>query len=216
MRTPRLPAFDWTDAPADLNGLVRFTERQNLVSARVPSHFKRNLQLETKGTTMQATHKHWNKFTLSWASNDSFYRKTQSQKSNDTSTTASFQCASAVFTWYSILFVYFTFEFFSTVRFLFPPVLLLSFRCVISFCCRPTWYPAGIRFSRDSMMLTCWFVSNLLPPCVWAITRRPGSSSIHSHARRYSQRRNFHPSAAISHIRFQFLTVSYTSENSSR
>jgi len=39
MRTPRLPAVDWTDAPADLNGLVRFVERRNLVSARVPSHF---------------------------------------------------------------------------------------------------------------------------------------------------------------------------------
>jgi len=40
MRTPRLPAVDWTDAPADLNGLVRFGERRNLVSARVPSYFK--------------------------------------------------------------------------------------------------------------------------------------------------------------------------------
>jgi len=39
IRTPRLPVVDWTDAPADLNGLVRFTERRNLVSARVPSHF---------------------------------------------------------------------------------------------------------------------------------------------------------------------------------
>jgi hypothetical protein len=29
--------------PADLNGLVRFAERRNLVSARVPSHFKRIL-----------------------------------------------------------------------------------------------------------------------------------------------------------------------------
>jgi hypothetical protein len=29
--------------PADLNGLVRFAERRNLVSARVPSHFKRSL-----------------------------------------------------------------------------------------------------------------------------------------------------------------------------
>jgi len=38
MRTPRLPAVDWTDAPADLNGLVRFAERRNLLSARVPSH----------------------------------------------------------------------------------------------------------------------------------------------------------------------------------
>jgi hypothetical protein len=43
MHTPRLPVVDWTDAPADLNGLVRFGERQNLVSARVPSHFKRSL-----------------------------------------------------------------------------------------------------------------------------------------------------------------------------
>ena len=37
MRTPQLPAVDWTDAPTDLNGLVRFGERRNLVSARVPS-----------------------------------------------------------------------------------------------------------------------------------------------------------------------------------
>jgi hypothetical protein len=43
MRTPRLPVVDWTDAPADLNGLVRFAERRNLFSARVPSHFKRSL-----------------------------------------------------------------------------------------------------------------------------------------------------------------------------
>jgi len=39
MRTTRLPVVDWTDTRADLNGLVRFAERQNLVSARVPSHF---------------------------------------------------------------------------------------------------------------------------------------------------------------------------------
>ena len=38
MRTPRLPAADWTDTPADINGLVRFAGRPNLVSARVPSH----------------------------------------------------------------------------------------------------------------------------------------------------------------------------------
>jgi len=43
MRTPRLPVVDWIDAPADLNGLVRFTERRILVSARVPSHFKRSV-----------------------------------------------------------------------------------------------------------------------------------------------------------------------------
>ena len=29
--------------PADLNGLVCFAEKRNLVSARVPSHFKRGL-----------------------------------------------------------------------------------------------------------------------------------------------------------------------------
>jgi hypothetical protein len=46
MRTPRLPAVDRTDAPADLNGLVCFAERRNLVSARVPSHFKRSLLKE--------------------------------------------------------------------------------------------------------------------------------------------------------------------------
>jgi len=40
----RLPVVDWTDASANLNGLVRFDERRNLVSARVPSHFKRSLK----------------------------------------------------------------------------------------------------------------------------------------------------------------------------
>ena len=44
MRTPRLPVVDWTDAPADINGHFRFTERRNLVSARIPSHFKRSLK----------------------------------------------------------------------------------------------------------------------------------------------------------------------------
>jgi hypothetical protein len=43
MRTPRLLVVDLTDAPADLNELVRFAERRNLVSARVPSHFKRSI-----------------------------------------------------------------------------------------------------------------------------------------------------------------------------
>ena len=41
MRTPRLPAVDWTDPTTDLNGLVRFGERRNLVSARVPSRSAR-------------------------------------------------------------------------------------------------------------------------------------------------------------------------------
>ena len=41
MRTPRLPAVDWTEATTDLNGLVRLGERRNLVSARVPSRSAR-------------------------------------------------------------------------------------------------------------------------------------------------------------------------------
>ena len=46
MRTPRMPVVVWTDAPADLNGLVRFAEKRNLVSARVPSHFNWPLSLD--------------------------------------------------------------------------------------------------------------------------------------------------------------------------
>ena len=49
MRTPRLPVVDWTGTPAGLNGLVRFAERQILVSAHVPSRFKRGLQAEGLG-----------------------------------------------------------------------------------------------------------------------------------------------------------------------
>jgi len=37
MRTPRLPAAEWNNTPADINGLVRFAGKPNLVSARVPS-----------------------------------------------------------------------------------------------------------------------------------------------------------------------------------
>ena len=40
MRTRRLPTVDWTDALADLNGLLRFGQRWKLVSPRVPSRFK--------------------------------------------------------------------------------------------------------------------------------------------------------------------------------
>jgi hypothetical protein len=43
MRTPRLPVVDWTDALADLNGLVGFAECRNLVTARVPSLLKRRV-----------------------------------------------------------------------------------------------------------------------------------------------------------------------------
>jgi len=49
MHTPRLPVVDWTDSSADLNRLVRFAERRNLVSARVPLHFKRSLTVSNVG-----------------------------------------------------------------------------------------------------------------------------------------------------------------------
>ena len=39
MSKPQLSVVDKTDAPVGLKGLVRFAERLNLVSARVPSHF---------------------------------------------------------------------------------------------------------------------------------------------------------------------------------
>jgi hypothetical protein len=50
MRTPRLTVVDWTDAPADLNGLVLFAERRNLVYARVTSHF--NWPLRNRPSTV--------------------------------------------------------------------------------------------------------------------------------------------------------------------
>ena len=57
IRTPRLPAADWTDTPADINGLVRFAERPNLVSARVPSRsvFTLHLVLSPHRTTSKLT-----------------------------------------------------------------------------------------------------------------------------------------------------------------
>jgi hypothetical protein len=45
MRTTLLPVVDCTDAPTDLNGFVRFTERRNMVSVRVLSHFNLSLPL---------------------------------------------------------------------------------------------------------------------------------------------------------------------------
>jgi len=45
MRTPRLPVVELKPPPANLNGLVRFAERPNLVSARVPLRFKRALNV---------------------------------------------------------------------------------------------------------------------------------------------------------------------------
>jgi len=43
---------------ADLNGLVRFTERRNLVSARVPSHFNRSLQPILNNSALLASNIH--------------------------------------------------------------------------------------------------------------------------------------------------------------
>ena len=63
MRTPRLPVFDWTEATADLNGLVRFAGRRNLVSTRVPSHFNWPVTLPAqyafvalRGATLPSVH----------------------------------------------------------------------------------------------------------------------------------------------------------------
>jgi hypothetical protein len=41
--TTWLPVIYWTDAPADINGFVRFAERRNLFSALVPSHFRHSI-----------------------------------------------------------------------------------------------------------------------------------------------------------------------------
>jgi hypothetical protein len=67
MRTPRLPAVDWTDAHADLNGLVCFAERWNAVSARVPTHFKRSLPIQ---------HYKW-RHDLEHYNRDSFFHRLQ-------------------------------------------------------------------------------------------------------------------------------------------
>jgi len=49
MGTPRLPVVDWTDALTDLNGLVRFKEKRNLVSERVPSRSARAILISVRG-----------------------------------------------------------------------------------------------------------------------------------------------------------------------
>jgi len=43
MRTPRLPAVDWTDAPADLDSSL--SPKDEIWFARVPSHLKRTQTL---------------------------------------------------------------------------------------------------------------------------------------------------------------------------
>jgi len=79
-RTPRLPVVDRTDAPADLNGLRCFAERRNLVSALVPSHFKRSLNTLRERETYTSTKQkfHWLKAvanTRTFSSNIYFYFK---------------------------------------------------------------------------------------------------------------------------------------------
>ena len=54
MCTPRLPVVDWTDAPTNLNGLVCFAERRNLVCVCVPSHF--NWSLHARPPSSQQWH----------------------------------------------------------------------------------------------------------------------------------------------------------------
>ena len=63
MRTPRLPAADWTDTPADINGLVRFAGKPNLVSACVPSRFVSALPVNSSLlTTTIKRHKKFSPF----------------------------------------------------------------------------------------------------------------------------------------------------------
>ena len=45
MRTPRLPAVDWTDVPADLNRLVRLAERRSFFFLRVCHHISNALYI---------------------------------------------------------------------------------------------------------------------------------------------------------------------------
>jgi len=54
MRTTRLPAVDRNEAPAELNGLFRFAERRNLVSALCAITF------QTRYTSMWSTFLQWN------------------------------------------------------------------------------------------------------------------------------------------------------------
>jgi hypothetical protein len=153
------------------------------------------------------------KFTLRWASNDSFYSKnTKAEEQRYFKNGIIPMCLCSFF----LLEILYYLSISLSTSF---PLYIFSFH-QFYFCPFAVWFPFAVgqldipwvlRFSWVSMMLTCWFVSNPLPASVWAITRCPGSSSIQSHPRRYSQRRNFHPSAAISHIRFQFSTVGYTS-----
>ena len=148
MRTPRLPVVDWTDAPADLNGLS-ISPKDEIWFLRVCHHIssglykvcttqKLNALQCRQRTRTETSSRHIQPPTIHFTEKYKAKGATIHQQRHHSNGPLQF------FNWNSILFVYFTFEFFSTVRFLFPSVLFLSFRCVISFCCRPTWYPVGI------------------------------------------------------------------------
>jgi len=73
MRTPRLSVVNWTDDPADLNELVRFAERRNLISARVPSHF--NWPLTPRSCNLTVLWQLWTLKSVK-SQNSSFYNST--------------------------------------------------------------------------------------------------------------------------------------------
>ena len=54
--TSAVPVVDLTDAPTDLNSLVRFAERRNLVSACVPSHLNDPYGRSVSGSYLAAGH----------------------------------------------------------------------------------------------------------------------------------------------------------------
>ena len=72
MRTPRRPAVDWTDSPADLNGLVRLGERGIVVSACVPSGSARVL-LHTPPPPFTKITRRWVLFEIVCLSSDTLH-----------------------------------------------------------------------------------------------------------------------------------------------
>jgi hypothetical protein len=60
MLTPQLPVVDWTDAPRRFKWThICFTKRLNLVSVRVPSHFKCSLHIEALWNVANAKYNNW-------------------------------------------------------------------------------------------------------------------------------------------------------------
>ena len=67
----------WTDASVDLSGLVRFAERQNLVSARLPSHFNWPLLFSTHKNRHDLGGEENQAAKYSWSVTDVFHIKVQ-------------------------------------------------------------------------------------------------------------------------------------------